>query len=132
MWSSSAMPLKQAGQPTTSQHTLTYVRDAKDCQMNERDLFTDHEWSVLFASLGLPPRQREILRLITQGHDDRSIALRLGIQVSTVRVHLSRIFRKVDASDRTSLIVEVFRRFRELERNGDAINRACLARGLTQ
>jgi DNA-binding NarL/FixJ family response regulator len=44
-------------------------------------------------SFRVSPRQREILRLVAEGQSDKEIARSLALSVTTVRTHLSRIYR---------------------------------------
>jgi len=53
----------------------------------------------------LTPRQREILRLLALGLENKQIARRLGIGVHTVKTHVSRILYKLGASSRTEAVV---------------------------
>lgn len=78
-------------------------------------LFSEPEWDCLIAHLSLAERQAEILHLLLHGENDKQIAQRLGISLPTIRTHLQRIFARFDVSNRTSLVVEVFRQFRTLE-----------------
>ena len=52
----------------------------------------------------LTAREREVIKLLTDGATDREIALRLSIAERTVRVHLQSIFRKVGARNRTEAV----------------------------
>lgn len=49
----------------------------------------------------LTPRQRDVLALLKQGLPNKQIAARMGIQEVTVKLHLSRVFRKLGATNRT-------------------------------
>ncbi len=60
------------------------------------------------ASLGLTPREFEILRWIACGYTNKLIAKRLQIQEQTVRNHLRPIFQKFGVSRRTELLVKLF------------------------
>lgn len=53
----------------------------------------------------LTARERQILVLISQGNSNRCVAKELGIAEKTVKNHLSAIFTKVGASDRTQAVV---------------------------
>jgi DNA-binding CsgD family transcriptional regulator len=53
----------------------------------------------------LTARERQILVLISQGNSNRCVARELGIAEKTVKNHLSAIFTKVGASDRTQAVV---------------------------
>ena len=60
-------------------------------------------------SVPLTPRQREILRLIAAGLENKQIARRLGIGVHTVKTHVSRVLTKLEASSRTEAVVIALR-----------------------
>ncbi len=77
-------------------------------------LFSEPEWNSLIEHLSLPERQTEILTLLLLGESDKEIAQKLAISVPTIRTHLQRIYRRLGVSNRTSLVVEVFRQFRAL------------------
>ncbi len=50
----------------------------------------------------LTDRERDVLRLVSQGLANKQIAARLGIGVSTVKTHLSSVFQQIGVADRTS------------------------------
>lgn len=52
----------------------------------------------------LTPREREILALVGQGLDNRAIAERLVISLSTVQTHVGNILAKLDLASRTALL----------------------------
>lgn len=56
-------------------------------------------------SVPLTPRQREILRLIAAGLENKQIARKLGIGVHTVKTHVSRVLHKLGAASRTEAVV---------------------------
>lgn len=56
-------------------------------------------------SVPLTPRQREILRLIADGLENKQIARKLGIGVHTVKTHVSRVLHKLGAASRTEAVV---------------------------
>jgi DNA-binding NarL/FixJ family response regulator len=57
----------------------------------------------------LTERQREIVRLLGLGLQNKQIARRLGIGVDTVKTHVSRVLRKLDAHSRTEAVVVALR-----------------------
>jgi DNA-binding NarL/FixJ family response regulator len=57
----------------------------------------------LLASL--TPREREILTLIAQGHSNREIAKLLYVSESTVKNHVSSIYKKVGLNGRSRLVL---------------------------
>jgi DNA-binding NarL/FixJ family response regulator len=60
------------------------------------------------ASLGLTPREFEVLRWLVQGKCNKVIARELGIEEQTVRNHLRPIFQKFGVARRAELLVKVF------------------------
>ncbi len=52
----------------------------------------------------LTPRQREILRLIAEGHTTRDIAVMLQISDKTVETHRSQLMRRLSLRDVTSVV----------------------------
>ncbi len=54
----------------------------------------------LEQTLGLTPREAEVLTLVARGYTNREIAATLVISVKTASVHVSHILRKLDAPNR--------------------------------
>ncbi|MBS1841290.1 MAG: response regulator transcription factor [Acidobacteria bacterium] len=55
-------------------------------------------------SLGITPREMEILELIAQGLSNREIAEKLFVSENTVKTHSSRVFDKLGAKRRTQAV----------------------------
>ncbi len=53
---------------------------------------------------GLTPRQKEILRLVSQGNTNRDIARRLSISVRTVEVHRFNLMRRLKVRNVAQLL----------------------------
>jgi DNA-binding NarL/FixJ family response regulator len=51
----------------------------------------------------LTARERDVLRSLRSGHQNKIIAYELGISESTVKVHLRNIMKKLNASNRTQV-----------------------------
>lgn len=56
-------------------------------------------------NLDLTPRERDIMRLVAQGMDNREIAGELFLAEGTVRNNISRLLEKLNLKDRTQLAV---------------------------
>ena len=50
----------------------------------------------------LTPREREVLRLVTEGLTNRQIAERLVVSEHTVHRHMTNLLRKLDLPSRTA------------------------------
>ncbi len=57
------------------------------------------------ALVALTPRETEVLGLMAKGQSNRQIAQTLTISRSTAKVHVERIIRKLEVSDRTQAAV---------------------------
>lgn len=53
----------------------------------------------------LSAREREVLRVASDGLTNAQIAVVLGVTVHTVKFHLASIYRKLGAANRTDAIV---------------------------
>jgi ATP/maltotriose-dependent transcriptional regulator MalT len=56
------------------------------------------------ASLGITPRELEILELIAHGLSNKEIAERVFVSENTVKTHSSRVFEKLGARRRTQAV----------------------------
>ena len=56
------------------------------------------------ASLGITPRELEILGLIAEGLSNKEIAARVFVSENTVKTHSSRVFDKLGARRRTQAV----------------------------
>ncbi len=58
----------------------------------------------------LTTREREVLRLLAAGKSNKEIKAALFLSTSTVKTHLSHLFKKLGASDRTQAVMAAFKR----------------------
>ena len=56
------------------------------------------------ASLGITPRELEILQLIASGLSNKEIAAKVNVSENTVKTHSSRVFDKLGARRRTQAV----------------------------
>jgi len=70
--------------------------------------FTDQARAPSKAPRGLDElteREREVLALVAQGLSNAELAETLRVSLSTAKTHVSRILTKLDARDRTQLVI---------------------------
>jgi DNA-binding NarL/FixJ family response regulator len=58
-------------------------------------------------SLGLTPRQTDVLALLLKGHPNKLIARELGLSVETVKDHVAAVLRALNVSSRTQAVLAV-------------------------
>jgi DNA-binding NarL/FixJ family response regulator len=71
-------------------------------------LLTAGEWEEVVRELRLSPQQVRIVQFIFQGKRDKEIAAVMGLNIWTVRTHLTRIFVRLDIGDRVALVLRIF------------------------
>ena len=59
------------------------------------------------ATLGLTPRQTEVLALLLKGHPNKLIARELNVSVETVKDHVAAVLRTLNVSSRTQAVLAV-------------------------
>lgn len=58
----------------------------------------------------LTPRELDVLRLVAEGHGNKTIAIQLNLSIDTVKAHLKSTFSKLAVDDRTHAVVIASRR----------------------
>jgi DNA-binding NarL/FixJ family response regulator len=53
----------------------------------------------------LTRREAEVVRLVSQGLANKTVARELGVQEGTVKIHLHNIYRKLRVANRSGLIL---------------------------
>lgn len=54
----------------------------------------------------ITPRQFSVLKLLASGLQNKEIAYRMGLAVSTVKLHVSGIMRRLDVKTRTAAVIK--------------------------
>ena len=85
---------------------LTATRIITDIAGGQRSTKADPEHTKIAS---LTPRERELIKLVAIGCNNKTIAARMKISDSTVRHHLTSIFDKLDVPDRLGLVIYAFR-----------------------
>jgi DNA-binding NarL/FixJ family response regulator len=67
----------------------------------------DHDGPPPLASLGLTPRQTDVLALLLQGKPNKLIARDLNLSVETVKDHVAAVLRTLNVSSRTQAVLAV-------------------------
>jgi DNA-binding NarL/FixJ family response regulator len=62
---------------------------------------------IEFSSMGLTPRQVEVLGLLLQGKSNKIIAKELSLSVETIKDHVAAVLRTLNVSSRTQAILAV-------------------------
>lgn len=66
-----------------------------------------HQKPATLESIGLTPRQTEVLALLLQGLPNKLIARQLNVSVETVKDHVAAVLRALNVSTRTQAVLAV-------------------------
>lgn len=66
-----------------------------------------HRAAAPLASLGLTPRQTDVLALLLQGQSNKLIARELNVSVETVKDHVAALLRTLNVASRTQAVLVV-------------------------
>jgi len=88
-------------------------QDLRDDQSGALPTLNSEEWELVIRSLGLTPREADVVRLILSAQRDKQIACTLRMSVSTVRTHLRHVFAAQRIGDRSELVLRIFAILRE-------------------
>ena len=59
--------------------------------------------------INLTSKQKEVLKYLAQGFQNKEIAIRMNLSVSTIKLHVSGIMLRLNAKTRTVAVVEAQR-----------------------
>ncbi len=97
----------------TPQHNTKTLKEALEA-VRRGEIWADRKilTTVIddFETPHLTKKEDEILNLLTQGLSNRNIAIELGIVEGTVKMHISRIFTKMNVKKRSELIAQYFKK----------------------
>ncbi|MCZ0991000.1 response regulator [Streptomyces diastatochromogenes] len=74
------------------------------------EVVSDLVGHVVSPAPELTLREREVVRLMADGHSNRSIAASLYLSEATVKTHLVRVYRKLGVDNRAAAVSEAVRR----------------------
>ncbi len=75
--------------------------------VNHEATDSDFQKQPSLASLGLTPRQTDVLALLLKGNPNKLIARELGLSVETVKDHVAAVLRALGVSSRTQAVLAV-------------------------
>ena len=75
---------------------------------------SDTSFKAVADSLGLSPREHQIVRCVFDDTKETAIASELGISVHTVHTYSRRLYRKLDISSRVGLVLRIVEEYLHL------------------
>lgn len=84
---------------------LVRAGEASQQPVNGRDKVQSRRLYAIGAA-ALTPRQKDVMRLLCDGHANKEIAHRLGISPGTVRLHVAAVLKAMHATSRRQLVAD--------------------------
>jgi DNA-binding CsgD family transcriptional regulator len=106
--STSVAALRGDGAGAVVMHKLVGRTQGPDREPGAEDRPSDGE--SIDGGVGLTPREREVLDLMAEGLDNRTISARLGIQYTTVRGHVRSVIAKLGSRSRLEAVARAYQR----------------------
>ncbi len=82
---------------------LRQVAGGQRLRSSDRDAFEEQHATVERVAPALTDRERQIMRLVSEGLSNKEIGRRLNLTDGTIKVHLHHIFEKLEVTNRTAL-----------------------------
>ena len=98
-------PMTMGSEPTTKPEGDTVPSVLRVVRENAEG--SGPQTHVPLASLGLTPRQTDVLALLLQGKPNKLIARDLNLSVETVKDHVAAVLRTLNVSSRTQAVLAV-------------------------
>jgi DNA-binding CsgD family transcriptional regulator len=78
----------------------------------------------IYIRHGLSKREAEVAELVSKGHSNKEVADKLFVTEKTIKFHLTNIYRKMNLSSRTQLIVWSlpYMGFKDMQANAANLN----------
>ena len=70
-------------------------------------ILSDHAWSEIAKALGITKREMQIIQGVFDNHTQQGIASRLNMNEHTAHTHLNRLFKKLNITTRTELVLRI-------------------------
>jgi len=80
-----------------------YIKSIQTLQSSDTSNQTEIDLEALNK---FSPREQEVLLLLSNGYTNKEIAKSLELSPNTVKTHLSKIYEKLDVSNRTEAVSE--------------------------
>jgi DNA-binding NarL/FixJ family response regulator len=85
------------------------VKSKRDSRRKLRgaSLLSENAWLEIGCTLGLTKREVQIVQGVFDNLPKAGIAQRLGISAHTTHTHLNRLFKKINVTTRTELVLRI-------------------------
>lgn len=70
-------------------------------------LLSDHAWHEIARSLGITTRELQIVQSVFDNQHEADIAKRFNLSPHTVHMHMNRLFKKLNVTSRTELVLRI-------------------------
>lgn len=83
------------------------VRPVQHHKLRGAAMLSEHAWTEIGCALGVTKREVQIIQAVFDNLPQKGIASRFAITEHTVHTHLNRLFKKLNVTTRTELVLRV-------------------------
>ena len=80
---------------------------ASRSKLRGASLLTDHAWLEISRTLGITKRELQIVQAVFDNKHEADTAKRFKLSPHTVHMHLNRLFKKLNVTSRTELVLRI-------------------------
>jgi len=85
----------------------TKPKRAEHKKLRGAAILSDHAWSEIATALRITPRELQIVQGVFDNLTQKQVASRLSMHEHTAHTHLNRLFKKLNVTTRTELVLRV-------------------------
>ena len=74
-------------------------------------MLSDHAWHEVAKALGITRREQQIVQGVFDNLTENAIGGRLNLTEHTIHTHLNRLFKKLNVTTRTELVLRLIEQF---------------------
>lgn len=101
-----ALTLHTQNNSAESQEFIYHILQLLGHTGSVENILPQETLKTLTTTASITPREQEVLRLMCAGLSSREIAVKLCISPSTVKTHLTNIYKKLDVNSRVQAVAE--------------------------
>jgi DNA-binding CsgD family transcriptional regulator len=86
---------------------MAHTRPKSRRKLRGAALLTDHAWHEIGRTMEITKRELQIVQSVFDNQHETDIAKRFKISPHTVHMHLNRLFKKLNVTSRTELVLRI-------------------------
>ena len=86
---------------------MAKLHPASQSKLRGAAFLSNHAWREIASTLGITKRELQIVQSVFDNQHESDIAKRFKLSPHTVHMHLNRLFKKLNVTSRTELVLRI-------------------------